>query len=166
MFNHSTLHQNVGWERDVARGVVVYKALRDIGVGEELCQSSFRLSGVIPFHIPLLYPLLSSLFRIYTNSSKHSFHRKNRRLKRPNTQVSHMVIDCGSKIWMQQVSTTMTRKITSVIYRLIHDYIDSKSVFCSWRSPIASPHETFESISVLSFPLHYNTRPYHIVYLR
>lgn len=38
MFNHSALHQNVGWERDVARGVVVYKALRDIEVGQELCQ--------------------------------------------------------------------------------------------------------------------------------
>lgn len=43
MFNHSTLHQNVGWERDVARGVVVYKALRDIEVGEELCWSTLPL---------------------------------------------------------------------------------------------------------------------------
>ncbi|TID13810.1 protein methyltransferase [Venturia nashicola] len=48
MFNHSTLHQNVGWERDIARGVVVYKALRDINEGEELCQS----------HYPTKSPLL------------------------------------------------------------------------------------------------------------
>jgi hypothetical protein len=37
MFNHSTLDQNVGFERDVERQVVTYRALRDIPAGEELC---------------------------------------------------------------------------------------------------------------------------------
>jgi len=37
MFNHSTLDQNVGFERDVERQVVTYRALRDISAGEELC---------------------------------------------------------------------------------------------------------------------------------
>jgi uncharacterized protein len=37
MFNHSIRSQNIGWERDIARGVVIYKTLRDIEVGEELC---------------------------------------------------------------------------------------------------------------------------------
>ncbi|KAI4727014.1 hypothetical protein E4T49_05276 [Aureobasidium sp. EXF-10728] len=39
MFNHSTLHQNVGWERDVANKVIVYKTLREVEKGEELCIS-------------------------------------------------------------------------------------------------------------------------------
>jgi len=39
MFNHSSQRQNVGWMRDLEREVVVYRALRDIGEGEELCIS-------------------------------------------------------------------------------------------------------------------------------
>ncbi|EKD13842.1 uncharacterized protein L3040_005539 [Drepanopeziza brunnea f. sp. 'multigermtubi'] len=39
MFNHSTLHQNVGWERDIKNLLVTYIALRDIKAGEELCIS-------------------------------------------------------------------------------------------------------------------------------
>jgi len=39
MFNHHSTEQNVGWERDVARLIVVYKTLRDIEEGEELCIS-------------------------------------------------------------------------------------------------------------------------------
>ncbi|GAB7365228.1 hypothetical protein MBLNU230_g6314t1 [Neophaeotheca triangularis] len=39
MFNHSTLAQNVGWFRDVERGVVVYRTLKDVREGEELCIS-------------------------------------------------------------------------------------------------------------------------------
>ncbi|QIW98238.1 hypothetical protein AMS68_003756 [Peltaster fructicola] len=39
MFNHSTRHQNIGWTRDLDRQVVVYRALRDIPPGEELCIS-------------------------------------------------------------------------------------------------------------------------------
>lgn len=39
MFNHSTLHQNVGWERDVQNLLITYTALRDIKKGEELCIS-------------------------------------------------------------------------------------------------------------------------------
>lgn len=39
MFNHSTLHQNVGWKRDLDAKVIVYRALRDIRQGEELCIS-------------------------------------------------------------------------------------------------------------------------------
>jgi len=38
MFNHSTQEQNVGWIRDTRRLVVVYRALRDIPAGEELCK--------------------------------------------------------------------------------------------------------------------------------
>ena len=37
LFNHSTLHQNVGWTRDLTGQCIVYKALRDIKAGEELC---------------------------------------------------------------------------------------------------------------------------------
>ncbi len=37
LFNHSSLHQNVGWSRDLTGQCIVYKALRDIKVGEELC---------------------------------------------------------------------------------------------------------------------------------
>lgn len=39
MFNHSTHDQNVGWKRDLEREVVVYRALRDIREGDELCIS-------------------------------------------------------------------------------------------------------------------------------
>ncbi|KAF2002659.1 protein methyltransferase [Amniculicola lignicola CBS 123094] len=39
MFNHSSVAQNVVWERDVERNVITYWALRDIDAGEELCIS-------------------------------------------------------------------------------------------------------------------------------
>ena len=39
MFNHSSRGQNVGWTRDVERRLVVYRALRHISAGEELCIS-------------------------------------------------------------------------------------------------------------------------------
>ncbi|KAH8821224.1 hypothetical protein F5884DRAFT_79247 [Xylogone sp. PMI_703] len=39
MFNHSSLHQNVGWERDLTNLLITYKTLRDIRIGEELCIS-------------------------------------------------------------------------------------------------------------------------------
>ncbi|KXL41409.1 hypothetical protein M433DRAFT_140434 [Acidomyces richmondensis BFW] len=39
MFNHSTKGQNVGWERDLMHDLVIYRALRDINEGEELCIS-------------------------------------------------------------------------------------------------------------------------------
>lgn len=39
MFNHSTMHQNVGWTRDTESLLIVYRALRDIKAGEELCIS-------------------------------------------------------------------------------------------------------------------------------
>lgn len=39
MFNHSTQDQNVGWTRDLKNELVVYRALRDIRQGEELCIS-------------------------------------------------------------------------------------------------------------------------------
>lgn len=39
MFNHSTLHQNVGWKRDVANLLIIYTTLRAIRAGEELCIS-------------------------------------------------------------------------------------------------------------------------------
>jgi SET domain-containing protein len=39
MFNHSSQHQNVGWERDVVNKLIVYKTLRTVEVGEELCIS-------------------------------------------------------------------------------------------------------------------------------
>jgi len=39
MFNHSTRHQNVGWERDVKNLLIRYTALRAIKAGEELCIS-------------------------------------------------------------------------------------------------------------------------------
>ena len=37
LFNHSSLHQNVSWSRDLTGQCIVYKALRDIRAGEELC---------------------------------------------------------------------------------------------------------------------------------
>jgi SET domain-containing protein len=39
MFNHSNLHQNVGWERDLTNLIITYITLRDIKAGEELCIS-------------------------------------------------------------------------------------------------------------------------------
>ena len=39
LFNHSTLHQNVGWTRDVENRLITYTALRNIRSGEELCIS-------------------------------------------------------------------------------------------------------------------------------
>lgn len=39
MFNHSTLHQNVGWDRDLKNKLITYLTLRDIHEGEELCIS-------------------------------------------------------------------------------------------------------------------------------
>ena len=39
MFNHSNMHQNVGWTRDTDRLIIKYHALRDIDAGEELCIS-------------------------------------------------------------------------------------------------------------------------------
>jgi uncharacterized protein len=39
MFNHSRQNQNVGWTRDPEQQVIVYRALKDIAVGEELCIS-------------------------------------------------------------------------------------------------------------------------------
>lgn len=38
MFNHSR-DQNVGWRRDERAQLITYRALRDIGPGEELCIS-------------------------------------------------------------------------------------------------------------------------------
>ena len=40
MFNHSRRMQNVGWERDVDRKIITYRALRRIEAGEELCKSN------------------------------------------------------------------------------------------------------------------------------
>ena len=42
MFNHSR-DPNIGWIRDLERFVVIYKALRDITAGEELCEFIVRL---------------------------------------------------------------------------------------------------------------------------
>lgn len=39
LFNHSTRRQNVGWMRDVAKKVVIYRALQDVKKGDELCIS-------------------------------------------------------------------------------------------------------------------------------
>lgn len=39
MFNHSKLHQNVGWERDLKNLLITYSTLKDIKKGEELCIS-------------------------------------------------------------------------------------------------------------------------------
>lgn len=48
MFNHSTLRQNVGWTRDVDRLVIVYRTLRDVPAGEELC-ISYGAPGQLTF---------------------------------------------------------------------------------------------------------------------
>jgi len=39
MFNHSTMYQNVGWDRDIKNLLITYTTLRDIKEGEELCIS-------------------------------------------------------------------------------------------------------------------------------
>lgn len=39
MFNHSTMNQNVGWDRDIENHLVTYTTLSDIKAGEELCIS-------------------------------------------------------------------------------------------------------------------------------
>ncbi|KAK5171325.1 uncharacterized protein LTR77_004469 [Saxophila tyrrhenica] len=39
MFNHSRSHQNVVWERDLERQVIVYRTSRWVEEGEELCIS-------------------------------------------------------------------------------------------------------------------------------
>jgi len=39
MFNHSNLHQNVGWKRDLKNLLITYTTLREIKKGEELCIS-------------------------------------------------------------------------------------------------------------------------------
>lgn len=36
LFNHSTLNQNVGWERNLVAQCITYRALRDVRAGEEL----------------------------------------------------------------------------------------------------------------------------------
>jgi SET domain-containing protein len=43
MFNHSMHAQNVSWERDVESRCIIYKTLRNIEAGEELCISYGRL---------------------------------------------------------------------------------------------------------------------------
>jgi len=43
MFNHSSSEQNVYWERDLQGRCVIYRALRDIEAGEELCINYGRL---------------------------------------------------------------------------------------------------------------------------
>ena len=43
LFNHSNLDQNVGWSRDLFSQCIIYKALRDIKAGEELCINYGRL---------------------------------------------------------------------------------------------------------------------------
>ena len=48
MFNHSTLAQNVGWTRDVKRQIIVYRTLRDVEAGEELC-ISYGAPGQLTF---------------------------------------------------------------------------------------------------------------------
>jgi hypothetical protein len=48
MFNHSHLHQNVGWTRDVDKLVIVYRTLRDVPAGEELC-ISYGAPGQLTF---------------------------------------------------------------------------------------------------------------------
>jgi len=39
LFNHSLRQQNVGWMRDVSKGVVIYRTLQDVKKGDELCIS-------------------------------------------------------------------------------------------------------------------------------
>ena len=51
LFNHSTLNQNVGWERDLVAQCITYRALRDIQAGEEL-------SVILESRLPLLKQML------------------------------------------------------------------------------------------------------------
>lgn len=54
LFNHSTLDQNVGWERDLDAQCIIYKALREIKAGEELCINYGTLvSNFLPWILPL-----------------------------------------------------------------------------------------------------------------
>lgn len=39
MFNHSSLHQNIGWTRNLRNLTITYATLRDVKRGEELCIS-------------------------------------------------------------------------------------------------------------------------------
>lgn len=48
LFNHSTLHQNIGWKRSIDSECLTYTALRDIEIGEELC-ISYGGPGVLWF---------------------------------------------------------------------------------------------------------------------
>jgi SET domain-containing protein len=48
LFNHSTLHQNIGWKRVVPEQCLIYTSLRDIHEGEELC-ISYGGQGVLWF---------------------------------------------------------------------------------------------------------------------
>jgi uncharacterized protein len=48
LFNHSTLRQNVGWQRLAFEQCIRYTALRDIAEGEELC-ISYGAPGVLWF---------------------------------------------------------------------------------------------------------------------
>lgn len=48
LFNHSTLHQNIGWRRALPDQCLVYTALRDISENEELC-ISYGGPGVLWF---------------------------------------------------------------------------------------------------------------------
>jgi len=48
LFNHSTIHQNVGWTRDVVRQLITYTTLRAVEEGEELC-ISYGESGRLGF---------------------------------------------------------------------------------------------------------------------
>lgn len=43
IFNHSTRRQNVSWQRDLQAEVIVYRTLRDVEAGEELCINYGRL---------------------------------------------------------------------------------------------------------------------------
>jgi len=48
LFNHSTVHQNVGWSRDVVRQLITYTTLRAVDEGQELC-ISYGESGRLGF---------------------------------------------------------------------------------------------------------------------
>ena len=43
MFNHSTYHQKVVWERDLRSQCILYRTSRDVEEGEELCISYGRI---------------------------------------------------------------------------------------------------------------------------
>jgi len=54
LFNHSSREQNVGWLRDLERQVIVYRALRNIAPGEELCISYGDRLTFVDTDLPLL----------------------------------------------------------------------------------------------------------------